>query len=181
MMRRRSSSSSPENGMSPPAWQSSVMLARGGEALDRAAAVREQIVEVEVAHLKLDVSGIGARQIQQIVDQPREAPRFVEDDRQRFAILRGACGRCASATSASPRMTESGVRSSCDASATKRRMVSNDWSTRASSSLNDAASTRQFLRCVADLEARVEIRAADPPRLLRHRVERAPDCARVSR
>ena len=39
--------------------------------------------------LQLDVPGVGARQIQQIVHQAGKAARFVQDDRERVAILGG--------------------------------------------------------------------------------------------
>ena len=61
----------------------------GGEALQRAAAIGDQIVEVEIANLELDVAAVGAREIQQIVDEAGESARFVEDDGERFAVLRG--------------------------------------------------------------------------------------------
>ena len=62
---------------------------RGGEALECAAAIGDQIVEVKLADLQLDMAAIGARQVQQIVDQAREAARFVEDHGERVTILGG--------------------------------------------------------------------------------------------
>src|SRR5581483_6363895 len=58
--------------------------AGGGEALDGAAGVGEQVVEIEIADLELDAAGVGAGEVQEIVDETGEAARFVEDDGEGF-------------------------------------------------------------------------------------------------
>ena len=65
-------------------------LAGGGQCLDGTAAIGQQVVQIEVVGLQLDVAGIGARQVEQVVHQVREAPRFVENDGERFPVLGGA-------------------------------------------------------------------------------------------
>ena len=112
--------------------------ARRRQRLHGAAALGDQVVEIELLDAQLDVSGIGARQVEQIVHQAREAARFVQHDAERCLVF-GGRALARRATSASPRIMAIGVRSSWEASATKRRMLSKDWSRRASSSLKEAA------------------------------------------
>jgi hypothetical protein len=61
-----------------------------GESLNGATTVAEQFVEVEIVGLELDMPGVGARQIEQIVHEAGEAAGFVENDAERFAVFGGA-------------------------------------------------------------------------------------------
>ena len=98
--------------------------------------------------------------------RPAMSPRISCDSRWRSSSRRR---RCSGSSSMSPRRTSmfvcrlvSGVRSSCEASATKRRCVSSDSSSAASIVLNEAPSARELVvPALGDALARLA-RLGDP-------------------
>ena len=66
-MRRRISSGSPRNATSPGHMTLQIDLLGAGGGLERAAAVCQQIVQIEFLDAQAHVAGIGAREVQQVV------------------------------------------------------------------------------------------------------------------
>ena len=54
-----------------------------------AATFGQKIVEIELFGLQLEASGVGASEVEEVIDEAREAAGFVEDDGEGFAILGG--------------------------------------------------------------------------------------------
>ena len=109
----------------------------------RSTRVLDELVELELLPLEL------ARRRWASSSRPAMRPRISCDSRWRSSSRRL---RCSGSSSMSPRRTSmfvcrlvSGVRSSCEASATKRRCVSSDSSSEASIVLKDAAEARELV------------------------------------
>ena len=84
---RRSRSSSPRNGMSGDAGRADRDAALGREHVDRAPAVGDDFVEIQIHRPQRVAAGVGARQHQHVLDQTAQPPRLAADDRHRLAVL----------------------------------------------------------------------------------------------
>ena len=79
-------------------------------------------------------------------------------------------------TSPTLRMAVSGVRNSCDASAVKRRICSNDDSSRVNVSLKTVASRPEFVARIVDRQSIVQSLGVDRTRAFGHPIDRR-ECA----
>ena len=118
---------------------------------------------------------LGLRQQQQVVDQaadPRDLGLHEPLDPAHL-LARGIAAGAAS-TSSWPRITVSGVRSSCEASATNARWPANASVSRSSMWLNASASTVTSSPCPSgSLDARVQVARVHPRGDRGHAAQRA--------
>ena len=59
----------------------------GREHIDRATAVGDDLVEIQIHRAKRIAAGVGAREDQHVLDEAAQAPRLTADDRDRLAVL----------------------------------------------------------------------------------------------
>ena len=90
---------------------------------DGAPAVGDDLVEIQVDRPQRIAAGVGAREHQHVVDEPAEPLRLAADDRQRLAVFGFVAMLAAERDVRRARTIDTGVRSSCDASAMNCRCV----------------------------------------------------------
>ena len=61
--------------------------ARGGEHVDRAPAVGDDFVQIQIDRPQRIAAGVGAREDEHVVDQPPQPLRLIAGDGHRFAVF----------------------------------------------------------------------------------------------
>ena len=121
------------------------------------------------------------RQTQERVDETRQAIDLFEHAAHGFVVFRRV-RVSPSPTSPMPRITDSGVRSSCDASAVKRRSCSNDDSRRANVRVDHRGQPSNLVVLIGDRQTLVQAFGGDAPRLGRQVINRRqrPPCEHIA-